>query len=344
MSSRTIVSTTDVAQDDRFSYFREKVAACFDGLELMEPKGEALDARFDTIDIGDIQVCRITGSEHEVRRSRSALRCSPGDRVSVNYCDGGDYFLSDALGSGDVRYGALRIIDNANEFELRLPRGERVVLHCFQISRMAFGDDVSFRKINSTLSDSRLGSLISDQYRVLVKALRLDNVIAAHAAANATKAMLLSLGEVADRDGRRRGAPNVGIASLKSYVLSRLSEPGLSIEAVAGAFHCSERTVQNRFAAEGETFSSWLLSQRLARAEEYLLAPAYALRSIEWIGFSCGFVATAHFHRAFKERFGTTPRTFRERGCSNGEGRGDFVPAAPAQDVRRGTNPRHGAC
>ena len=104
------------------------------------------------------------------------------------------------------------------------------------------------------------------------------------------------------------------------------------------------RLAPNRFAAEGETFSSWLLSQRLARAEEYLLAPAYALRSIEWIGFSCGFVATAHFHRAFKERFGTTPRTFRERGCSNGEGRGDFVPAAPAQDVWRGTNPCHGAC
>ncbi|MCM5556774.1 helix-turn-helix transcriptional regulator [Pleomorphomonas sp. JP5] len=339
MPSRVIVSTTDVAQDDRFSYFREKVAACFDGLELVEPKGETLDARFDTMDIGDIQVCRITGSEHGVRRSRSALRSSPGDRVSVNYCDGGDYFLSDALGSGDVRYGALRIIDNASEFELRLPRGERGVLHCFQIPRMAFGDDVSFRKINSILSDSRLGSLVSEQYRVLVKALRLDNVAAAHAAANATKAMLLSLGEASDIDGGRR-EPNVGIASLKSHVLSRLSEPGLSIEAVAGAFRCSERTVQNRFAAEGETFSSWLLSQRLARAEEYLLAPAHALRSIEWIGFSCGFVATAHFHRAFKERFGMTPRTFRERGCSNGEGGGDF---APAQADRRGINP-HGAC
>lgn len=330
MPSRMIVSTADVAQDDRFSYFRDKVAVCFDGLELVEPKSKTLDARFETIDIDDIQVCRITGSEHEVRRSRSALRCLPGDRVSVNYCDGGDYFLSDVLGSGDVRYGALRIIDNANEFELRLPREKRVVLHCFQIPRMAFGDDVSFRKINWTLSNSRLGSLISEQYRVLVKALRLDDVAAAHAAANATKAMLLSLSEVADRDGRRRDAPNVGIASLKSYVLSRLSEPGLSIEAVAHAFHCSERTVQNRFAADGETFSSWLLARRLARAEEYLLAPAYALRSIEWIAFSCGFVASSHFHRAFKERFGTTPRAFRERGCSTGQGGDGFAPATSA--------------
>ena len=141
--------------------------------------------------------------------------------------------------------------------------------------------------------------------------------------------MLLSLGEVTDQEGRARDMPNVGIASLKSYALSRLSEPDLSVEAVARAFRCSERTVQNRFAAEGETFSSWLLSQRLARAEELLLAPAYALRSVEWIGFSCGFVATPHFHRAFKDRFGTTPRAFRARGYTNGRQADGFAQALP---------------
>lgn len=327
MPSRVIVSTADVSQDECFPYFREKVAGYFDGLELVEPKSRFLNARFEMIDAGDIQISRITGSEHEVRRSRLALRCLPGDRVSVNYCDGGDYFLSDGLGSGPVRYGALRIIDNANEFELRLPKEKRVVLYCFQIPRMAFGDDVSFRKINSTLSDSRLGSLISDQYRLLVKALRLDNFIAAYAAANATKAMLLSLGEIAGKGDQARDMPNVGIASLKNYILSRLSEPELNVEEVARAFRCSERTVQNRFAAEGETFSSWLLSQRLARAEDFLHDPAYALRSVEWIGFSCGFVATSHFHRAFKDRFGTTPRAFRERRCSGGQSMDEFTRA-----------------
>ncbi|PKR89273.1 hypothetical protein CXZ10_10155 [Pleomorphomonas diazotrophica] len=327
MPSRVVVSTADVAQGDSFSYFREKVAGYFDGLELVEPKTKSLDARFEAIEVGDIQICRITGSEHAVRRSTSALRSLPGDKISVNYCDGGDYFLDDVLGSGSVRYGALRVIDNAHEFELRLPREKRVVLHCFQVPRMAFGDGVSFRTINSILSDSRFGSLMSDQYRVLVKALRLGNLAAVHAVANATRAMLLSLGEITDRDDRERDAPNVGIASLKSYVLSRLTESDLNVEAVARAFHCSERTVQNRFAAEGETFSSWLLSQRLARAEELLLAPTYALRSVEWIGFSCGFVATPHFHRAFKERFGTTPRAFRERGCRSGQSVDEFIQA-----------------
>lgn len=329
MPSRVIVSTTDVSQGDRFSYFREKVAGYFDGLELVEPRDRKIDARFETIDIGDAQVCRITGSEHGVRRSSEALRRLPSDRISVNYCDGGDYFLSDLLGNGQVRCGALRIIDNANEFELRLPKERRVVLYCFQIPRMTFGSSASFQQINATLSDSRLGSLVAEQYRVLVKALRLDHFASAHAAATATKAMLLSLVEAANERGGTRDVPNVGTASLKSYILSRLSEPELSIEAVARAFHCSERTVQNRFAGEGETFSSWLLSQRLARAEELLSAPAYALRSVEWIGFSCGFVATSHFHRAFKERFGTTPRAFRERGYAHVGQADEFTRAMP---------------
>jgi len=312
MQSRLIVSTTDVSQGDKFSYFREKVAGCFDGLELMESSGEVLDARFETMDVGDTQICRITGSEHGVRRSKAYLRHQPSDKVSVNYCDGGGYILNDRLGSGIVPFGALRVVDNAHEFELRLPRDRRVALYCFQLPRLTFGSDASFEKINTTLSSSPLGSLISEQYRVLMKAMRLDNLGAAHAAAIATKAMLSALGEVADEGPRTSEHPGVGLASLKSYILSRLSEPGLSVEAVACAFHCSERTVQNRFAAEGETFSSWLLAQRLARAEEMLKAPANAFRSVEWVGFSCGFVATSHFHRAFKARFGATPGAYRE--------------------------------
>jgi AraC family transcriptional regulator, positive regulator of tynA and feaB len=318
MPSRLIVSTTDVSRDDGFCYFREKVADYFDGLELVEPQGEILEGRFETLDIGDAQICRITGSEHEVRRSRAELRRLPSDKVSVNYCDG-DYFLADRLGSGTVQYGALRVIDNANEFELRLPKGKRAALYCFQIPRMAFGENASFQKINATLANSRLGLLISEQYRVLAKAMRLDSPAAVWAAAHATKAMLLSLSDVADQSDRTRDVPNVGIASLKSYILSRLSDPALNIEAVARAFHCSERTVQNRFASEGETFSCWLLSQRLARAQEFLQAPAYVMRSVEWIGFSCGFVAASHFHRAFKDRFGTTPRAFRGQGCPDGQ-------------------------
>lgn len=62
MPARVVVSTADVSQGDRFSYFREKVAGYFDGLELMEPKSKFLDARFETIEVGDIQICRITGN------------------------------------------------------------------------------------------------------------------------------------------------------------------------------------------------------------------------------------------------------------------------------------------
>jgi transcriptional regulator GlxA family with amidase domain len=38
------------------------------------------------------------------------------------------------------------------------------------------------------------------------------------------------------------------------------------------------------------------------------------LRSVEAIGFSCGFASAAHFHRSFKTHFGSTPGAIRRTG------------------------------
>jgi len=52
--------------------------------------------------------------------------------------------------------------------------------------------------------------------------------------------------------------------------------------------------------------------QRLERCRRDLLDPAHAARHISDIAFAWGFNDLAHFSRIFKQRFGASPREWRE--------------------------------
>ncbi|MBL8942370.1 MAG: helix-turn-helix domain-containing protein [Myxococcales bacterium] len=53
------------------------------------------------------------------------------------------------------------------------------------------------------------------------------------------------------------------------------------------------------------------MAARLDRCRAQLLDPAHAHRSISEIAFALGFTSAAHFSRAFRARFGRSPRTLR---------------------------------
>jgi transcriptional regulator GlxA family with amidase domain len=53
----------------------------------------------------------------------------------------------------------------------------------------------------------------------------------------------------------------------------------------------------------------WLLERRLERASALLNTTSM---NVTQIAFECGFESSSHFSRAFKDKFGRTPRTFRD--------------------------------
>jgi AraC-like DNA-binding protein len=61
----------------------------------------------------------------------------------------------------------------------------------------------------------------------------------------------------------------------------------------------------------GTTPSAYILERRLARAAERLGAAHEA--SITEIAFELGFNDSAYFARAFRQRFGVSPREWRRR-------------------------------
>src|SRR4030081_1705477 len=93
----------------------------------------------------------------------------------------------------------------------------------------------------------------------------------------------------------------------------RLDDPDLTPARVADAEGISERYLQKLFEGSGSSFTHYLRERRLQRTSAGLSNPAQAAQSVSEIAYRNGFNDSAHFSRAFRHRFGVSPREFRQQ-------------------------------
>jgi len=102
-------------------------------------------------------------------------------------------------------------------------------------------------------------------------------------------------------------------ARVQRFVDHHIHDPGLTVERIASAMRCSSRHLQALF-AQTEPLGRYIWRTRLERCAAALREPAYATRSITEIAFAFGFSNASHFSRAFKQRFGCSPKAYRAAG------------------------------
>jgi AraC-like DNA-binding protein len=123
----------------------------------------------------------------------------------------------------------------------------------------------------------------------------------------------LALGPARDaaETARRGGLRAARLHAIKADILASLSQPGLTLAALAVRHGVSPRYVQMLFESEGTTFSRFLLDQRLERAHRMLSDPRLPERAIISIASAAGFGDLSYFNRAFRRRYGETPSDVR---------------------------------
>ena len=100
---------------------------------------------------------------------------------------------------------------------------------------------------------------------------------------------------------------------IKACVRARLRDPTLTVTSIAAELKVSSSTVHRTWSAEACSLADWIWGQRLDAACRDLCDPGLAGRSVSEIAFSSGFSDAAHFSRAFRVRFGRSPREVRPR-------------------------------
>lgn len=136
------------------------------------------------------------------------------------------------------------------------------------------------------------------------------------AAQHLIELVALLLGAGADQEDvlRRRGYSAARLEVMKAEVIDNLGRSSLTIENIAHGNGISVRQAQRLFARSGQTFSEFVLDQRLSLARRLLVAATSRHRKISDIVYACGFGDLSYFNRTFKRRFGATPSDIQAGG------------------------------
>jgi AraC-like DNA-binding protein len=103
----------------------------------------------------------------------------------------------------------------------------------------------------------------------------------------------------------------------QALIESKLGDETLSVATLLGPLRTSRGALYSGFASYGGV-SAYIRERRLQRCYEIIKIGGRSNETIGTIAFSLGFRSEAHFSRAFKDRFGLTPRSLRLAARSHG--------------------------
>jgi AraC family transcriptional regulator, positive regulator of tynA and feaB len=95
------------------------------------------------------------------------------------------------------------------------------------------------------------------------------------------------------------------LARLSMWMRENITDPRVTPEVLAAEFRISRRRLYRLFEALATTPAAWIWETRLAAAHDRL---AGGTASVTDVAFAVGFKDLGHFSRAFRRRFGYSPR------------------------------------
>jgi len=108
-----------------------------------------------------------------------------------------------------------------------------------------------------------------------------------------------------------RGLAAGRLSAAKAHIREHAGLMELSAESVAADQGISQRYLRQLFEAEDQSFTSYLLQQRLSQAHALLTSPRFAAEPISRIAFGVGFGDLSYFNRVFRRRYDCTPKDVR---------------------------------
>lgn len=96
------------------------------------------------------------------------------------------------------------------------------------------------------------------------------------------------------------------------FIEENLRNTELSPRLIADSLNTSLRHLHRLFQDDQNSIGRLILNQRLEACAKTLAEPLQANRSITEIAFRWGFNSSTYFGRAFKDRFGMTPKYYRQ--------------------------------
>ncbi len=316
------LSTKEFAGASKVTRWNDIVSEVFTPLETKPACPEDFEGAIDSLQLGDIFLANVVAGPSLVERTAQHAASSReryyffhlllqgGMRVAQDGREAilapGDMVLTDTALPYTLEHGdyasALVMIASPNDVKRRLPAPE-----------IALGQRLSGSEgLSATLS-----GMMSSVWRQVKSGMdaeigeRVGNNMLDMFATSCMEAFGSRIADSAVASARR--------SHIRCYIESNLKDPELTVASIAAAFRISPRYLHMLFAEEDETISGFIRRRRLEECKKRLADPMWRHRSITELAYAWGFNNTTHFARVFRERYGVSPREYRNASIADKE-------------------------
>jgi AraC-like DNA-binding protein len=310
---RLVLSTDDVPEGDRFSYWREAVCEGVIGVSGERGKGQEtpFSAHLAASFGGSLIRIRYRSDGHPIfRRPRDIGRIGWDDHI----------FLYSEIGVGArlnvggrefvTQRGDLMLGDPTVPFTMEV-RG-KYDIDLWRFPRNLIDPHLAIsRRPRTVLLTGRDG--LSGMVKAYLDAFAgqidaLDDREAGFVADNFCRLLAVACGGAA---GEHREATRLArLEEAKRYTNLHLADPRLTPEKAAGAQKISERQLHRLFEPSGTSFAQYVRRRRLEECRAALANPI-GDRSVTDIALAWGFNSLPTFYRSFRRAFDATPGELR---------------------------------
>lgn len=304
----TVFSTVGMPAARRVELWETHNATALIGLDVHTT--EPLEATELNVQLPLVQLARVAGSAHAVRRTAAVIERSPADAIAVYLTLRGDASFTCADGTRALRPGSALISETDRPFGRRFARGlEELVV---KVPRAALAARCEIPRLRvpviATLGGTQ-GANRAGQYARALARMTGGATRTSHPAP-ADESTVLDL--VAALAAGRAAAPATAHRAVaRSYVEEHLADPKLGAGQIAAAIGLSERQLTRVFAADGTSVPRHILSRRLRVAYSLLSREEGAPETVAGVAVQCGFTSVTYFSHAFRAEFGHRPTDVR---------------------------------
>jgi AraC-like DNA-binding protein len=311
-----IFSTESLAREKRYAAWRDAICDVYVHVDVHAEDRSNYDGFIREVQFGSVALTDVLLSHQQISRRRSHLSKLDKDCYYVQLIQTGNInVLQDgAILPTNAGLGALfcasepytlQCLGRVRSYYLELPRKDFA-------SRFA-KDRIP---ISTTMSTGRgLGRIATEFCATLAsQGSSLDVSARARLGEDLMDVLALAFDSAQQEEPLAdQVVQRARLRSVKAWLEDHLSDPNLTLEAIAKANEISLRYLHALFRLEGTSVSHWIWNRRLERSFDMLLKGDKDLRSLTEIAYLVGFNSSSHFSTMFRRKFGIRPSDVRRK-------------------------------
>lgn len=313
---RAVFSVADAPERERFELWRDSISCIFDVDADAETRHDGFFAAVDASIYGPVMLARTTSRGQRWVRSPATIAR-----------DGMDHYMIQVYESGGQQL-------TAEGLEVQQPPGGLLV---YDLSRPVQAQSGTFTNLSMIVPRAMLADVLKtpdDQHMHALSAvepmvaLLRDHMVSLKrlaarmtvSQANAVMPATITLAaaclnaSVEETPGGETGVAVASMVAARRLIEARLSDPELTPDRLARDLGVSRAKLYRMFEAVGG-IAQYIRDRRLRRAMLELRDDAFRRHPIYEIALRAGFTSETTFGRAFRQRYGVTPREARNHGA-----------------------------